>query len=262
MTTEAGDEPGHAASPARLQPLTESPRADAAWLNEYDDTAASKALDRLAADQDLITTLALQSYQGPDYRIFETELAKYGMAVIGGWIRRGLIFARCSERGFGGLPAPFGDGLRHPDTIEELTLETVAKALVHFRTDVLMNNRWVSTGGATLKTFFIGQCLIRFANVYRSWHAHEQRDYVPADPHDVLDLSAERADGPEQRVIDLREVDRALEYVDDVRLKKALVLIAAGMSHAEVGLQLGVSTKTVAKMVENHLKRLKKKGIA
>lgn len=261
MTTEAGDEPGHPAALPRVQPPA-GESLPSGWLSEYDDTAAAKAIDRLAADQDLITTLGLQGYQGRDYRIFETELAKYGMAVIGGWIRRGLILQRCKERGYGGLPAPLGDGLRDPDTIEELTSETVAKALVHFRSDVLMKNRWVSTGGATLKTFFIGQCLIRFANVYRQWHAHEQRTYVTAEPQTLIDLTDQPVDGPEERVIDLREVDRGLDVIDDVRLKKVMVLVAAGMTQAEAGLHLGLPTKTVEKMLENHRKRMKRRGIA
>jgi DNA-directed RNA polymerase specialized sigma24 family protein len=260
MTTEPGDEPGHPAAP-RLQPHSEA--VPQTWLDDYNHTAASRALDaRLAADQDLITTLGLQGYAGTDYAVFEIELAKYGMAVIGGWIRRGVIYERCRARGFGGLPAPLGDSLRDRDTIDELACETVAKALVHFRNDVLLKNRWISTGGATLKTFFIGQCLIRFANVYRAWHANEQQRHVLVDPHEAFDLSDEQLAGPEERVINLREVDRGMGYVKDPRLKEAMVLMAAGMTQAEVSVHLGVSVKTVERMLANHRDRMKAKGIA
>lgn len=260
MTTEPGDVPGHRA-PSRVQPGSSEPVPDT-WLADYDDSEASRSLDRLAADQDLITSLGLQGYQGRDYAVFETELAKYGIAVIGGWIRRGLIFAKCRQRGLGGLPPPVGDALRDPDTIAELTGETVAKALVHFRTDVLLRGRWVSNRGATLKTFFVGQCLIRFANVYRAWHTKEQRKEALLDPHDAFELGDRQQDGPEDRVIDLREVERGLAHVKDPRLKTALVLMAAGHTQAEAALRLGVTEKTVERMVANHRARMRSRGIA
>lgn len=260
MTTEPGDVPGHRAAP-RVQPGSGEAVQDA-WLADYDHIDAARSIDRLAADQDLITSLGLQGYKGPDYDVFETELAKYGIAVIGGWIRRGLIFAKCKQRGLGGLPAPLGDELRDQDTISELTGETVAKALVHFRSDVLLRGRWVSNRGATLKTFFIGQCLIRFANVYRAWHNSEQRKHTPLDPQDAFELGDQQQDGPEDRVIDLREVERGLRYVKDERLKTALVLMAAGHTQAEAARRLGVTEKTVERMVANHRDRMKNKGIA
>lgn len=260
MTTEPGDVPGHRAAP-RVQPGPGEPVPDA-WLADYDDTEAARSLDRLAADQDLVTSLGLQGYRGNDYAVFETELAKYGIAVIGGWIHRGLIFARCRQRGLGGLPPPLGDALRDPDTVSELTGETVAKALVHFRTDVLLRGRWVSNGGATLKTFFVGQCLFRFANVYRAWHAKEQRKEPPLDPHDVFELGDQQQDGPEDRVIDLREVERGMAYVKDPRLKTALILMAAGHTQADAALRLGITEKTVERMVANHRARMRTKGIA
>lgn len=261
MTTEPGDVPGRPGAP-RVQPGSDEHVPDA-WLADYNDTQAARDLDaRLAADQDLITTLGLQGYQGRDYAVFETELAKYGIAVIGGWIRRGLIFAKCKQRGLGGLPPPFGDALRDPDTVAELTGETVAKALVHFRSDVLLRGKWVSNRGATLKTFFVGQCLIRFANVYRAWHTKEQRREPPLDPQDAFELDDRRQDGPEDRVIDLREVERGLAHVKDPRLRTALVLMAAGHTQADAALRLGVTEKTVERMVANHRDRMKNKGIA
>ncbi len=260
MTTGSADGPGHRAAPCLQPPVEQS--VPKSWLDDYDTTPASKNIDRLAADQDLITTLALQGYSGSDYGIFETELAKYGMDVIGGWIRRGLIFARCRERGLGGLPLPLGDSLRNPDTIEELTGETVAKALVHFRSDVLLKNRWVSNRGATLKTFFIGQCLIRFPNVYRAWHKNEQRRELLVDPYEACDLSDRVADGPETTVIDQCEIERGMSYIRDPRLKEVHVLMAGGLTQAEAAMRLGVTEKAVERMAANHRDRMRAKGIA
>src|SRR5688500_18940424 len=87
MTSSEGT-PGHPADPRLpVQPGSDGP-VPRDWLREYDRSEAAKRLDRLAADQDLIITLALQNYEGPDYNIFETELSKYGIDVIIGWLRR------------------------------------------------------------------------------------------------------------------------------------------------------------------------------
>ena len=54
-------------------------------------------------------------------------------------------------------------------------METVSKALHHFRVDVLMKKKWDYRKGETLRTYFVGQCLIRFANIYRAWYGNEAR---------------------------------------------------------------------------------------
>jgi hypothetical protein len=123
----------------------------AEWLERPDLIAQAERLDRLAADFDLVTTLSLAGFEGGDWDYFEQELAKYGIAVMGGWLRTGLIFSRYAARGFGGLPEMSRDF--EPDEIEELTYETVSKALFHFRRDVLMKHAWDYRKGATLRTF-------------------------------------------------------------------------------------------------------------
>ncbi len=166
-----------AVQPPRRAHDDEPPQVPHAWLQDFERGEAARRLDRLTADQDLVTRLALQQYEGPEYDLFQTELAKYGLDVITGWLVRGVIFAKCKERGFGGLPALPGDSLRDRDTVAGLAGKTVAKALVHFRRDVLLRGRWLSSRGATLKTFFVGQCLIRFANIYRAWWTREVEQF-------------------------------------------------------------------------------------
>ncbi len=62
----------------------------AGWLDR-EHLAQAERVDRLAADYDLVTTLALRRFEGAEYDYFANELAKYGMAVISGWMRRGVI---------------------------------------------------------------------------------------------------------------------------------------------------------------------------
>jgi hypothetical protein len=241
---------------ARLQP-SELPLAA-----EYDQTKEAKSIDRLAADLDLINTLALRGFSGPDYDYFAGELAKYGMAVIGGWLRRGLIFRRAEERGLGGLPRPPAAALDDPETIAELTNETVAKALFHFRCDVLLRGRWDSTRGASIRTYFIGQCLLRFANVYREWWRKEARHGPVVDHYDAVKMADGRIDGPEQTAIIRSDIRNGLEQATNEKVRAALIMVAADLPHEEIADRLGVTEKSVERMVAYHRERMRKKGFA
>nr|WP_157554196.1 sigma factor-like helix-turn-helix DNA-binding protein [Herbidospora sakaeratensis] len=231
------------------------------WLHDNTNQAEADRVDRLAADLDLVNSLALRRFEGPDYDLFAHELAKYGLAVISGWIRRGLIMARCRERGFGGLPEPPLGAFDDPDVVEELAGETVGKALYHFRQDVLLKGKWDPRRRASLRTYFIGQCLIRFSNVYRQWLKTEQRQHILAD-HDTLD-AVERGfiTGPEQRLVVQSEVERAIKAISNPRVRHAVLLHAMGMPHREIGEELGISDKAVERMIANERTRMTNRGI-
>ena len=115
-------------------------------------------------------------------------------------MRRGLIWERCKTKGLGGL-TPLGREFTQ-DEMQELTDETVAKALWHFKHDVLMRHKWDYHRGASLRTYFIGQCLIRFANIYRRWWGNEVRAgrvMLAEDPHLTKNeprVGVGRGDGP------------------------------------------------------------------
>ncbi|MGH4022038.1 MAG: hypothetical protein ACRDT0_22940 [Pseudonocardiaceae bacterium] len=88
------------------------------WVGEADDERArahGDKLDRLAADVDLHTRLALIGFTGPDYEEFQTELTRYGLDVMTGWLRTGKVFTKMREANYG-LPPPAdgGAGPRYP----------------------------------------------------------------------------------------------------------------------------------------------------
>lgn len=234
------------------------------WLAEAEHRAEAEAVDRLAEDYNLVSGLALNGFTGPKYEIFQTELARYGQAVIGGWMRRGLIFARCRERGYGGLPeAPTG-ALDDRDTVDELTGETVAKALVHFRTDVLLTGRWDYRKGASLRTFFIGQCLMRFPNIYRAWFNAEARRGDLVGDQATLDILERRTvPSVDTLVADHDVAVSALRGVRDPRVQRAMLLTAQDLPQSAIAEDLGVSEKTVERMIANERDRIRRRrGIA
>lgn len=235
------------------------PAVSGTWLLDAETLTLAENVDRLAGDADLVTDLELGGYTGRDWEIFSTELAKYGIGVLTGWMYRNLILARCKERGHGGLP-PLARRF-DPEEIEELVGETVAKALHHFRLDVLIPHKWDPNKGATLRTFFIGQCLLRFANIYRRWWSQEQRNRaVLVDETAVLDTFSPTVQASTDRALDSVTAMRALRTIRDRRVRQAMFMHADGRTYAEIAIELEVTGKAVERMIANERNRLRNRA--
>lgn len=256
----ASAQPSTSGAPIQQQDRAYTP--EDAWLTEPEFDDAAERVDRLAEDYNLVQMLALEGFQGRSYSYFETELAKYGIAVVSGWLRRRLILTKCRERGFGGLPEAPLNAFDDPDTVDGLAGETVAQALAHFRTDVLVRGRWDYRKGATLRTYFIGQCLIRFANVYRAWLRSEARAELPPQIDEQGRLTGRHVPSVEELVLDQVVVERTLASIKDPRVRKALVLRGAGLSNAHIGERLGLTEKTVERMIANERERVRRRNTA
>jgi RNA polymerase sigma factor (sigma-70 family) len=258
MAEEPKREPGAPGSSANpVQRAFPSDEFD--WLIEPEDRDLVDKIDRLTGDVEVVTLLALSNYEGERWDVFATELAKYGMAVIGGWMFKGLIYQKCREKNFG--LAELGRPFTHEE-IEELRGETVAKALFHFRRDVLMTKKWDSTKGASLRTYFVGQCILRFANIYREFRKEEMtaRAASRADDHDLLnDPGGLRTDDFQLAAAHRDEIERALAAVKDPRVRQAMLMTAIDKPQSEIAELLGVSEKTVERMLSNERKRQEKR---
>lgn len=142
---------------------------------------AAASLAQRGKDLEIYNDLALAGFTGPAYEMFRADLAAYGFPVVRSWVRRGLMFKYCAERG---RPVNVTDDERlylmgatdeARDDRQELAMETVARALKFFHTHVLLRRRWSFEGGATLKTYFIGACVYAFPNVYNRDAAQRRR---------------------------------------------------------------------------------------
>lgn len=236
------------------------------WVGEDDDERArahGEKVDRLAADVDLHTRLALAGFSGPEYYEFQTELTRYGLDVMTGWLRTGKIFAKMREDGYG-LPLP-PDGALDRDAQDELAGETVAVALSRFHHDVLLRRRWDPRKGARLTTFFVGQCKIRFANIYRAWFDNEIRHDVLIDPsttNPLLEAPIAAVDNPEWKAVARGYIRRGVRGVSDPRAHRALQLIASDHTQAEIASELNMTEKAVERMLANQRTRIRRLGIA
>lgn len=227
-----------------------------AWLADpaFDKPAAD--VDRLAGDLDLYNALALTRFEGADYEYFANELARYGLAVIGSWLQSGLIYGKCQNRGLGGLAAPEWD--LDAGDVEDLANVTVGLAVVKFRETVLLKKKWDPRKGASLRTFFIGQCLIRFANIYRTWRGQQQRARATEKLADEMHPHVR----PHDRALDDMLAQTELTQVEDRRLQNAVLWTAAGWRQWEIAQELGVSEKTVERMLANYRQRIRKRRSA
>jgi DNA-directed RNA polymerase specialized sigma24 family protein len=224
-----------------------------AWLADVDRDKAGERIDRLAGDRELESALRQAGFAGRDYVAFANEIARYGLAVIRGWIYKGQIFAEVKRKGFGALePEPHPGALA--EDAEGLADETVVRALEAFRTKVLMTGMWDPAKGASLRTFFVGQCLLQFSNVYKTWRRAEVRTYVapwepPGDPDwDDFEgeLPAPPVPGADAGTEARDELRRAFGNISDPRARAAFYLnVIHGLTHSQIGEKLGITAKAV-----------------
>lgn len=159
--TKAGE--GHAAGLGALQPPMGA-LVPAGWLEEFADSEEARHLAALEADRELVERLMWAAYAGPEWEVFQTRLIAYGYQVLFRWLRSGAIFNRCWDKGY---PLKRNPRSRELDEARSLAGETVVLAVRSFRETVLIPRVWRPDRKASLNTFFVGQCLIRFGTLSR-----------------------------------------------------------------------------------------------
>ncbi|MDQ1684133.1 MAG: hypothetical protein QOC82_870 [Frankiaceae bacterium] len=245
---------GPGRSGSRLQPAK---RADF----EEEDLPADEALDRRLGDAEMLFRLQLSGYADEEWLPVASEFARYGYNVLTGWMYTGEIFEEVREA--------TGRSLQRPDVafveadVVTLVSDTVVAALAAFLQRVLKKNKWDPTRGASLKTFFIGQCKFQFPNALRSWERARQRDrniLLFEDPGQVSRLfgTTAPADGALLRHEESLEL---LERLSTDKARLAAAMYAVGYSHAEIAANLGLrNDKSVQNMLGHQRRRIANEG--
>jgi hypothetical protein len=189
-------------------------------------------------------------YEGHEWRRFREALAQYGVAVLKKWILSGQIFKECATKGFGAIRRR-----RRNDEDEALGIagETVARAMVFFRERVLVRGVWDPSRGASVRTYFVGACVLHFPNVYDLLQGGERLDPVLVREDDTGSLLSSIADvrgafRPHQRA----EVVRAFDDLPDDEARFMVLRRAEGYTDGEIAQML----KTTRKAVEARFYRL------
>lgn len=199
----SGDEP--ASEPLQPRGSTEAELHEE--LDAVEDNESAARLARLQADDEIVLELQLSGFD-PDtdaWREFATVLAEYGYSVFKGWfitgVARQIAAGHAGGRGVRGL-GKLPDGLQlDADDAHALAAELIEVAIEAFRSKTLLHpdstKRWSPTGGASLKTFFVGRCLMELPDAFMKWARRERRALLaPDDGHDAdaRRAAAERLD--------------------------------------------------------------------
>jgi DNA-directed RNA polymerase specialized sigma24 family protein len=226
------------------------------WL-QSEQLPLAEQVDRLAADSALYADLRRQGFTGQDYQYVETVLARYGHAIIAGWLTRRTIEAKCREKKLRHVPNLEEVDLGISD-VDEIADETVAEALFYFRDRVLIPGKWEPRRGASLRTFFIGQCLIRFVGVMNRWLTEQGRD-VLGDDTDIRTHEEAAVTDVENDVIHTLAAERALQHVTREDARVALTMQSRGYSLREIAIGLGRTEKAVESMIAYAKKQIRHK---
>ncbi|NUT47980.1 MAG: sigma-70 family RNA polymerase sigma factor [Saccharothrix sp.] len=181
-------------------------------------------------------------------------LAEYGFALMMGWLRSGLIFTRCREKGRSvGSPPPYWE---HDDLVG-LAGDTVVKAIGDFRR-ALLGGRWDPAGGASLKTYFGTACVFAFPNVYRKWaleRSHRSREASRLSDIDALADVAAPGPDPGDAVVTRLEIQRGLAYIESGHARSALILSEAGYTIGEIAELLNTTHGVIKGALQRHRRK-------
>jgi DNA-directed RNA polymerase specialized sigma24 family protein len=215
------------------------------------DTDTSASAERLEADAQLVRALAAGGFVGPEYAVFEEDVADYGIATMKAMLKSGLIFIKCAQRRLM-LPR----WRMTPEDHEELAVETVGRALPVFRRKALMEGGWKPAGGASLKTYFVNFLPHQFANAYRAWHRDQGGDAVRYE--DISELVPALDLGPEQVVLQRQEILSGLAAVEPEKTRAALVLSEDGYDQEEIAEIIGdgATSRTVEGLMRRHRQKI------
>ena len=100
------------------------------------------------------------------------------------------------------------------------------------------------------RTFFIGQCMRRYANVARRWLTHQQRPHGELLTDDNAILDTGRVVGVEDDAIRTVTAQVILKGVTNDRAARALAMDACGYRNAEIADDLGVSLDAASSLIK------------
>jgi DNA-directed RNA polymerase specialized sigma24 family protein len=224
---------------------------------EDEDLPSDERLDRLLADGDLLYRLQMSRYSAEEWQRPAEEFGRYGYDVFVGWIFNGKVWTKVYEKTGWQLTRPTRPLTE--DDVRTLAADTVVASLDAFLEKVLKRNKWVAHGGASLKSYFVGQGCFQFPNALKTWRREQDRllrhERTVADPTTYLRGTAPAADVP---LIDHENAVAGLSALSTDKAREALTLQWAGYSLAEIAARLDEpDEKTVENLIGYQRRRLR-----
>ncbi|MFF3727433.1 hypothetical protein ACFYYM_34265 [Streptomyces erythrochromogenes] len=210
--------------------------------------------ERLLADAARLQQIRKEGFRadGPRYRELHDELWVYGWRVMRAWMGDGTVIARCRLKGFR-FPAPYTEVeemMQRADVRDEIAHTCVSKAVQSFLSDLARQDFWDADKGATLRTYFVGRCLMLFGDAYRKW-AGPYRRRLEAAADGIWRGITPVPDRPapslafDQVVVLQESLDRIL--LDAAKEDRAIcrMILAHDATQEQIAEQLGTTRKSV-----------------
>ncbi len=120
-----------------------------------------------------------ENFDGPVTHELRNALVEYGYAVIGAWLnpKTDRMYLEANAKGFG-IADYAKRWMFTPDHRHDLQVDVVVTSVPTFLSDVLAKGRWDHRKGASIKTFFIGWCVMQFRNVFRKFLRDHESEFV------------------------------------------------------------------------------------
>lgn len=216
-------------------------------------------VDRLAGDAALESRLRSVDFAGPEYEYFAGEIARYGYAVLRKWCRTGEIVPKCHAKRVRARALPDWV-VSDADALDDIIQDIVSIAIVKFRDDVLVPGKWDPAKGASLRTYFIGQCLFRYPNARELWLNNHGREFAVAELHEALDVP--QGPGADHDLLRAVAVESTLRHLSDDRARLTFSLLAQGYTQDEIAAHLGTTRKAVERYVARERARQRSRRTA
>lgn len=200
----------------------------------------------------------------PEYEILANRLFGYAVPVFKHLLRTGLIKAALLD-----LHLPVGlnsDDYERLHTSmaarDALAVTVVINGEQYFRRTVIPDNKWVPDGGASLETFFVNGCLLRFADSVRSWRKEHPEWAIAPGSRPATEKSWETVADPQadayMDAVENRDVIDRLAAQAPPMVKTILELMLEGHSYAQIGDYLGISERAVEGRLHRFRTQIKK----
>lgn len=222
------------------------------WL-QSEGLSQKDRLDRLAGDTTLYQAIRASNFVGDDWAFVAGEMARYAMAVFEAWMASGVITERCLEKKVKGVPSLPEAVRRDRHLCEDIVAETVGAALLKFRDEVLKKDIWDPTKGASLRTFFIRQCMWRYGDAFRRLTFARTHEAWTEDI-DFLDTPVTHV---EDDVIRMATADLLLKGATSERAARAFAMHVHGYDNGTIAADLGASVDSVKSLLKRERQRLR-----
>jgi len=192
---------------------------------------------------------------GPATRQLFDDLWRYAWPVIKAFLRTGRMHGVVQRY------APHRHGAIRPEDMvvlhasederDALAIDVISQTITGFRETAIIKGGWKDyPGGASIRTYFIGNCALNFPRAYAHWSVERtgRIEQIAVDHNvdlsEIADQIAALVPDPADVTTDRDELRRIIGKAHP-QTKLILIFIAAGMTYAEIATELRLSVKAV-----------------